>query len=162
MSRPTFNSYYRSKNPVVSTAGDCMETEFELVVDDYGVERLREVGETDLHAFIQSHAASVDLHAIIERAQLGDSSALEKVNGFYADVSDLQMNLSEFMNLNNKSKRFFESLPLEVRNAFDNSYIEFVNHPEKFNELYPQPTEDIPFDESDASVQPVEDVTADA
>lgn len=158
-SKPKFNSYYGTKNDVVTESGSPIVKEYELEIDDYGVERLKEIGETDFHAFIQSHKDSVDFHMIIERAQMGDTSALDKVNGFYEDVSALQMSMSEFMNLHNRGKRVFDELPTEVKQAFNNSYMEFVQHPEKFQELYPSVGTDT--DGIGAEINNTEDVKAD-
>lgn len=129
MARPKFNSKYGTKNDVVSNVGSRTKINYQLVIDDDGLEVLKPCGMTDLHSEIQSHAASVDINVILDRYKNGAVDVLEKANGFYADVSEMPVKLQDVMNLNLKGKSLFESLPLEQRKLYGNNYINFINNP---------------------------------
>lgn len=126
--------YSGTKNDVVSEAGDEYKIEYKLVIDDDGIERIEPCGQTNLKAEIQSHAASVDLNIIISRYMQGDETALERAQAFYADVSALPKTMIEIMNLNKEGMAIFDSMKPEVRELFDNNYLNFVDNPEKLKD----------------------------
>lgn len=130
-----FRTVYGDHNKSMTCCGDKYAPEYELFVDEYGREELKEVGKTDLQAYIQSHKDSVDFNLIIQRYQMGDLDALEKLKGFYADVSSIPVSLSEIMNMNIRGQKLFESLPVEVKKLYNNNYLDFLSDPERINKL---------------------------
>lgn len=130
-----FRTIYGDHNKSVTEAGNPIQIEYELVIDEQGREELKPSGETDLQEYIQSHRDSVDFNLIIQRYQAGDIDALERIKGIYADVSGLPTSLSEIMNLNNRGKMEFDKLPVEIKQLYGNNYMEFLADPNKFNEL---------------------------
>lgn len=127
-------SYYSKKESIVSNPGSCMKTEYMLSVDEKGYETLKVTGETDVQKMIDSYKDMVDLDIVLERLNNGDESALEQVEGFYADVTGIPNNLQDVMNLNLNGKMLFDSLPPEYRNIYGDNYQSFVLDPAKLGE----------------------------
>lgn len=125
-----FPTKYSEHVRVNSNSGDRMRVEYHLEIDDDGIETLKSTGMHDLYAEIQTHADSVDLNLILARFMNGDETAIERVNGFYADVSDMPVKLQDMLNINIRGKEIFESLPKEYRDLYGNNYIKFINEPE--------------------------------
>lgn len=88
---------------------------------------LEEKGTEDLYAYIQSFADSVDINVILARFANGDTEALSRAQGFYADVTDFPTNMAEALNRINECEEMFKSLPLEVRQKFDCSFEQFLS-----------------------------------
>lgn len=130
-----FKTYYGKHYENYSNAGDRMQIEYELVITKDGREELQKTGMTDIQEFIDSHLESVLLQNIIARYQAGDTEALEKVKGFYADVKDMPSNFAEVMNLGIKGKQFFDKLPVEVKKLYNNNYMEFLLEPQRLEKL---------------------------
>lgn len=78
-------------------------------------------GEKDIYSFIQSHADSVDIHVILKRFQNGDLDALNRVQGFYGDFTEMPTSYAEMLNRIREGEEYFNSLPLEVREEFGNN-----------------------------------------
>lgn len=133
--KPKFNSYYGTKNEVHSNAGNRYSVDYELMLDKDGKEHLEPCGQTDLYAFIQSHRDSVDFNLIIARYMQGDVNALERAQGFYEDVSGMNTNLAEVMNMIRTGKNVFDGLPTEVKELYNNDYQQFVANPSKAAEF---------------------------
>lgn len=110
--------------------GERMRIEYQLVIGENGTEELKPTGMHDLYEEIQSHADSVDLGLIMARYAAGDSDALEKVQGFYGDISGMPMKLQDVMNINIRGKELFDSLPQKYKDLFGNNYIKFIDEPE--------------------------------
>ena len=121
-----FKTQYDKKERVHCCSGDPIKLLYGLEVDDKGVTDLVVKGKYDLYEFIQSHADSVDIHKILERFENGDVDALNKYQGYYADITDAPKTFAEALNTVIKAKDLFNSLPLEVRAKFDHSPEQFV------------------------------------
>ena len=63
--------------------------------NERGQVELKEDGTEDLYAFIQSFAESTDIHSILRRFENGEVNVLEKVQGFYGDVTEMPKTFSE-------------------------------------------------------------------
>ena len=121
-----FVTQYDKKEPIYSCSGDPIKPLYGLEVDKNGVTQLVEKGKFDLYEFIQSHKDSVDIHKILERFENGDVSALNKYQGYYADITDAPKSFADALNSVIKAKDLFNSLPLEVRAKFDHSPEQFI------------------------------------
>ena len=106
----------------------------ERYVDDYvgdldrnGNLTLKKVGKTDLYEQIQSYADSCDMKLIVSRYMSGDMTALNRVQGIYTDITDMPTNLHEALELIDKAHTDFFTLPLEIRQKFDNSVDNFIS-----------------------------------
>lgn len=113
-----------------STPGEALQPEYQLVMKEDGVYDLEQVGYTDLHKLIQSHKDSVDINLIMSRIENGETDLLERAKGFYADVTELPINLKDALNVGLQGERLFENLPVDVKEKFS-SYVDMVNNPER-------------------------------
>lgn len=81
----------------------------------------------DVHARIQADADSCDINKLMARFALGDSSAIDQRSGFYADVTKMPSTYAEMFDRVEVAKQYFDSLPVEVKQSFDNSYEVFFS-----------------------------------
>lgn len=93
--------------------------------DDAGVLVLEESGKINIYNEIQSHADSVDLNTIIRKYESGDVTALSKMQGAFADVTQLPTTYSEMLNLIRFGEEVFDQLPTEIKQQFNNSFEQF-------------------------------------
>lgn len=83
-------------------------------------------GTTNVYAEIQSHRASVELSTLLQRYVAGDETALNKIEGIYADVTDVPSSLQELHERVRQAEDYFRDLPEGLRKLFNNSPIEYV------------------------------------
>lgn len=84
-----------------------------------------ETGTINLYDEIQSHRQSVELSTLLQRYAQGDVTALNKIQGVYADVVDMPSTYSELFNRVRDAENSFNALPDDVRALFDNSPVSF-------------------------------------
>ena len=83
-------------------------------------------GTTNVYAEIQSHRASVEMSTLLQRYVAGDETALNKIEGIYADVVDAPSSLQEFHERVRTAEEYFRDLPEGLRKLFNNSPLEYV------------------------------------
>lgn len=117
---------YEENKRVSSCPGDPVKTEYALRVVD-GNRNLVAVGTSSLYDSIQSHADSVDIHKILERcAMANDYSLLNRMPADFMDCTSMPKTLAEAHTMIQDAKNYFEKMPVEIKNKFDNNYIEFI------------------------------------
>ena len=84
-----------------------------------------ESGTVNLYDEIQSHRQSVELSTLLQRYAQGDVTALNQVEGLYADVVDMPSTYAELFNRVRDAENSFNALPEDVRSLFDNSPVSF-------------------------------------
>ena len=120
-----FRTQY-DRERVTSNEGCPVKEVFEGRIDKYGNIVVEKKGEKDLYAYINSFADSVDINVLLARFANGDKNALLQRAADYFDISNIPTNIADLLNLVNDGKRFFESLPVEVKKAFDNNFNKFI------------------------------------
>lgn len=106
--------------------GSRIKEEYKLTYNDDGSKELVVCGKIDIYEMIQSHADSVDVHAIIERCTMtGDMSELYKTKGFYADLSEFPSTYAEVLKSVAEAEYLWKKLPSEVKEKFDNDVSKF-------------------------------------
>lgn len=93
------------------------------VVD--GVKTLVESGEVDLQAEIDSYADAQDINNIIARFLNGDTSVINPKSGTYGDFTNVPETYAELFSRVQHCENVFNSLPVDIREKFDNSYQKF-------------------------------------
>uniref|UniRef100_A0AAU8AX05 Internal scaffolding protein n=1 Tax=Dulem virus 147 TaxID=3145624 RepID=A0AAU8AX05_9VIRU len=121
-----FNTQYGSHERVVSNPGNPIKQLYSGAYNEKGQVELREDGTEDLYAFIQSFAESTDIHSIMRRFSNGEVDVLEKVQGFYGDITDMPGTYAEALQRIADSEKVFMSLPVEVRAKFGHNFSEFL------------------------------------
>lgn len=129
------------KGSADSATGSAYVDEYSARYDDSGTLVLDVVGKKNVYEEIQSYKDSVDIYNILRRFAAGEVDVLSKVQGFYDDVSKMPKSYRDVLNLNIKTEQFFEGLPAETKQLFNNSFSEFmVAMGEKdFFDRFPQP-----------------------
>ena len=84
-----------------------------------------ESGIVNIYDEIQSHRESVELSTLLQRYAQGDISALNQMEGVYADVVDMPSTYAELFNRVRDAENSFNALPDDVRALFDNSPVSF-------------------------------------
>lgn len=162
---PKFTTQYDARDRIISHPGNPNKQLYSGSYNERGQVELKEDGTEDLYAFIQSFAESTDIHAILKRYQNGEVDVLEKVQGFYGDITEMPHTYAEALQRIADSEKVFMSLPVDVRAKFGHSFSEFLaaSQEEDFlDRLGVKPVEQ-PASEPVASetvVQPVKEVVS--
>lgn len=122
-----FDTQYSPRERIHPCCGSRVRQLYAGRYDANGRVVLEEKGTEDLYAYIQSFADSVDINVILARFANGDTEALSRAQGFYADVTEFPANMADALNSINKAEEMFKSLPLEVRQRFDCSFEQFLS-----------------------------------
>lgn len=113
-------------------SGEKIVPTYSLVIDkDTGKEELKETGKTNLYDYIQSSLEETLIYNIIERYNSGDVDALNKIQGFYGDVTTMPKNLAEAQQIMINAQKVFNDLPVDVRAKYNHSVSEFLSAVEK-------------------------------
>lgn len=123
---PKFNTQYDARDRIISHPGNPIKQLYTGSYNERGQIELKEDGTEDIYAFIQSFAESTDIHAILKRYQNGEVDVLEKVQGFYGDITEMPHTYAEALQRISDSEKVFLSLPVEVRAKFGHSFSEFL------------------------------------
>lgn len=129
------------KGDANSVTGSAYADEYTASYDDNGVLVLDIVGKHDIYSDIQSYKDSVDVYNILRRYAAGELDVLEKVQGFYEDVSKMPKSYQDVLNMVTKTEQFFDGLPAEDKQLFNNSFSEFMvaMGQKDFFDRFPQP-----------------------
>lgn len=126
-----FRTRYSEMKTVFSNPGKVMNPVYELKVDAKGKRGIVKVGETNLQEAIDAEFASVDMNLVLKRLENGDFDVLNKVEGFYADVAALPVDIREIMEMNEKASMIFDEMPDDLRRIYGNDYMQFLYDPGK-------------------------------
>lgn len=123
MKYDTIDSKQANNKDYMSVNGNPTLDIYEYRVNDNGV---RELIKTDrkenVYARIQADYDATDINKLMARFALGDSSALDQRAGFYGDATKLPSTYAEMFDRVEQCKQFFDSLPVDLKQSFDNSY----------------------------------------
>lgn len=121
-----FDTQYTPHDRIAANPGSPVKFLYGGKYDANGRVVLEKKGEENLYDYIQSFRDSVDLNVILARFSNGDVEALNKAQGFYADVTDFPKNMADALNRINQAEEMFKALPLETRQKFDCSFEQFL------------------------------------
>lgn len=122
-----FKTKYDPHPRVYAKPGSGIKVTYQANYNASGTLEVNPVGQEDLYGYIQSHRDSVDIHVILKRFAAGETDVLSQVQGFYADASDLPKTYAEVLNAVLDGERTFNSLPVEVKQRFNNSFSEWLS-----------------------------------
>lgn len=136
---------------VLAKTGSPVKPIFKPVIDEktghYELEMSREV--KPIYQEIQSFRDSCDIKKLVARYTAGEVDALNQVQGFYGDLTNVPTNVFEFFALEERISDNFNKLPTDIKERFDNSYINYTlvanRDPETFfkNHNMPSPVEKV-------------------
>lgn len=121
-----FKTQYDARDRIQSNPGNPIKQLYSGCYNERGQVELKEDGTENIYDFIQSFAESTDIHAILRRYENGEVDVLEKVQGFYGDVTDMPKTYAEALQRIADSEKVFMSLPVDVRANFGHSFSEFL------------------------------------
>lgn len=121
-----FKTQYDARGRIESNPGNPVKQLYSGAYNERGQVELKEDGTEDLYAFIQSFAESTDIHSILKRYQNGEVDVLEKVQGFYGDITEMPHTYAEALQRIADSEKVFMSLPVDVRAKFGHSFSQFL------------------------------------
>ncbi len=121
-----FKTQFDARDRIQSNPGNPIKQLYSGSYNERGQVVLREDGTENLYDFIQSFAESTDIHAIMRRFENGEVDVLEKVQGFYGDVTEMPKTYAEALQRIADSEKVFMSLPVDVRAKFGHSFSQFL------------------------------------
>ena len=120
-------AYDIDSSKYISPSGSKLLAEYALKVDPKtGYEYLAPTGDfTNVYDRIQADYPSTDINLLMERFALGETEAINIKDGFYADVTAMPKTYAELFQRAEDAKQFFDELPTDLKEMFNNSYTEF-------------------------------------
>lgn len=123
---PLARTQYHPHERILQNPGSPERILYQSKLQDDGTIALIPSGKEDLYASIQSHKDSCDIHVLLARYQNGDPEALSRVQGVYTDVIGMPKSYAELLNAVISGRQYFDSLPKEVKDRFDQSFEKFM------------------------------------
>lgn len=121
-----FRSRVDRPDTIPAPVGNAIEPVFEERIVD-GVTSLVRVGGNPINEFVQESLHDSLVYTVIDRYQRGDVDALQRMSGQFMDVTGMPTTLAEAQQRLIDIERQFGSLPMSVRQRFDNSVSKFVS-----------------------------------
>lgn len=125
----------------ISDPGSPIHILYSAKVDKDGVTTLVEVGKENIDDLIQAAKDSTDIATIVKFYQeTGDETVLNRYTPQYGDFTKIPKTLAEFLQLRIDSQNFFDALPADVKQQFNNSADQFfaqAGNPDWYEKLSP-------------------------
>lgn len=113
------------KSGEFSKIGSGMKPTYKMHVDEDGKRELKQSGEFNLYADIQSYEQSVSIDYLLTKFINGDTTALSRAQGVYGDFTQMPRTLAELQQRVIDAENLFNSLPLDIRAQYNHSASEF-------------------------------------
>lgn len=110
-----------------SNPGSRYEPLYRCEVQDDGSIKFVEIGKDDLYERIQSYEQSTDIRILLKRFERGDSTALSRVQGFYADMTGAPKSYAQILQSVIDGQAMFDQLPAAVRSEFGGDFFKFFS-----------------------------------
>lgn len=112
------------KSDFFVSSGSPIKNDYEYKIVD-GKKMLVVCGETNTQDLIDSYAEECDINVIVAKFLNGDESVLNKAVGQFGDFRDYPTTYADMFNRVLNCQKIFDTLPVEVKEKFDNSYEKF-------------------------------------
>lgn len=123
-----FRTAYSDSGKFISESGSPYLDQYEYQVNKKGVSELVKTDKKkNVYDAIQADYESTDINRLMLKFSLGDASAINVREGFFADVTKMPSNMAELFNKAQDCEEYFESLPADFKSLFNNSYTEFFS-----------------------------------
>lgn len=150
MAFDTLYSRQKKSSDFISNSGSPDKAIYEYRDID-GIKTLVKTDQvTSLYDLIQSHSDETDINVIIKRFINGDDSALIARKGAYGDFTNFPSTYAELYQRLQECENVFNSLPVDIRSAFDHSASKFWSEfgDEHFNSVFTKYIQDFKNDDS--------------
>lgn len=121
-----FYSKTKPRETVSIAAGKKEKPTYSIKVDENGHKTVHQTGMTNFYKKIQENAEDCKIENILKRAQLGDTSALNRKIPQWIDATNMPTNLAEAQQAIINLENIFASLPLEVRKEYNFSAEQYI------------------------------------
>ena len=119
----TFDTKQKNNTKYLSRSGKPTRDIYEYHYDENGVKNLVKTDRKEnVYARIQADYDATDINKLMARFALGDTSALDQRAGFFGDATKLPSTYAEMFDRVEACKQFFDSLPVDLKQSFGNSY----------------------------------------
>lgn len=105
-----------------SCAGERIKQNYTATRLADGIIRLIPSDTVDLQEYINSFAESCSIEHILSMCAAGDESVLSRAQGAYIDATVLPKTFRDMLDIVIDGKSKFDSLPIEIKNAFSNDF----------------------------------------
>lgn len=121
-----FKSRTNKPETIAAPTGRKFANEYAMQINEKGHKTLQKVGETNVYEKIQAGLEDTLIENILTRAAMGDSKALNRIQGNYLDCTEMPETLADAQNRILLLKSDFDKLPVELRREYNFSAEEFV------------------------------------
>lgn len=108
----------------ITECGSFIQPEYEYKIVD-GIKMLVRTGEKNVQDYIDSFEQSTDINYVISRFLAGDTSVMNPYDPQYGDFTHVPKTLAEAHQRVLDAEKFFNGLPKEIKEKFDNSSDKF-------------------------------------
>lgn len=116
----------KTADKYISDPGTPTLDDFEYHFDKDGKKQLiKKDVPINVYERIQADADSCDINLLMQRFALGDSEAINVRQGMYIDATNLPTNMAEVFEMGLEAQQYFDGLPADLKQMFDNSYSVF-------------------------------------
>ncbi len=131
------NQFTNDSDVFVSNPGSKIVADYGLVPAEDGSIAVGVVGEKNLDAIIQSNKDTGNVALLLAKYNAGDEEALNRVRGVFGDFRNMPTTYAEMVSRLNECRSVFESLPVEIKEQFDNNPDVFWSEygTERFNNI---------------------------
>lgn len=105
----------------ITPAGSKFLNVYQEEISKDGTKQLIKTGQTNIYDKIQASLEETKVENILKAVAMGDLSMLQAQKPTYIDATTLPKTLMEAQNIVLKAKHEFESLPIKIKNLFDNN-----------------------------------------
>lgn len=112
-------------NTFFTSPGETEHIEYSPKVLPNGIIELQPSGKTDINAFIEAQRESTDISYIIAQINAGNLDVLNQAKPLFGDFTEMPKTYAEALQLRIDAEKSFYSLPVEVRNKFDNDFNQY-------------------------------------
>ena len=121
--RKLVNDKNRIRTP--ASTGDKITQPYGWIYKDGEYQYLPKGNPHNHYEEIQAQRDAVDLKKILARYESGDTSALERVNGFYLDTVELPKSLADLYDAVSRSNEVFDAMPIEIKEKYGHNPASF-------------------------------------
>ena len=111
-----------ARKPIFSEPGSPIHPVFSPELQADGSLKLVQIAVENTDEIIQSFYESTTLECILSRFMHGDTSALNRYQPIYADLSDAPHTLAEALQTVINSRKAFDALPVDIKKEFDSDF----------------------------------------
>ena len=122
-----FRTMYDDHDTIFAEPGCSDVPIYSPSVDNEGHIVLDVIGVKNLPEYIDSFRESCDINNLVARFNAGDVTALSRAQGAFFDATQLPHTYAEMLNTVINAEQSFNSLPLDIREKFDNSYVKWLS-----------------------------------